>query len=174
MRAAMSFAPHLVPLAGFAGLMAMAAFEDFRRLIIPNAVPAGLCALWPLHLVTAPGLGLAAGAAAAGCAVAVFLAGAVLFSRGLLGGGDVKLLAAATLWAGPAGTPILLVLTGLLGGLLCLFALSPLGQIAIIASGQAVLDRTGGAAADKRPAIVPYGVAIAAAALIVTIPPNFS
>ena len=171
----MSFALHLVPLAGFAGLMAMAAVEDFRRLIIPNAVPAGLCMLWPLHLATAPGLGLAAGAVAAGCAVAVFLAGAVLFSRGLLGGGDVKLLAAATLWAGPAGTPSLLVLTGLFGGLLCLFVLSPLGQIAMVASGQAVLDQTGGGAADdKRPAVVPYGVAIAAAALIVTIPQNFS
>jgi prepilin peptidase CpaA len=174
MRAAMSFALHLVPLAGFAGLMAMAAFDDFRRLIIPNVVPAGLCVLWPLHLVTAPGLGLAAGAAAAGCAVAVFLAGAVLFSRGVLGGGDVKLLAAATLWAGPAGTPTLLVLTGLFGGLLCLFVLTPLGQIATVASGKAVLDRKGGGADDKGPAVVPYGVAITAAALIVTIPPNFS
>jgi prepilin peptidase CpaA len=174
MCAAMSIALHLVPLAGFAGLMTMAAFEDFRRLIIPNAVPAGLCVLWPFHLATAPGLGLAAGAAAAGCAAAVFLAGALLFSRGLVGGGDVKLLAVATLWAGPA-TPSLLVLTGLLGGLLCLFVLTPLGQMATAASGQAVLNRTGGAAAnDKRPAVVPYGVAIAAAALIVTVPPNFS
>jgi prepilin peptidase CpaA len=174
MRAAMTFALHLVPLAGFAGLVAMAAFEDFRRLIIPNVVPAGLCVLWPLHLVTAPGLSLAAGAAAAGCAVAVLVAGAVLFSRGLLGGGDVKLLAAAALWAGPAGTPTLLVLTGLLGGLLCVFVLTPLGQIATAASGQAVLDRAGGGADDKRPAVVPYGVAIAAAALITTIPANFS
>jgi prepilin peptidase CpaA len=174
MRAAMGFALHLVPLAGFAGLMAMAAIDDFRRLIIPNVVPAGLCLLWPFHLATGPGLGLAAGAAAVGCAAVVFLAGAVLFSRGMLGGGDVKLLAAATLWAGPAATPTLLVLTGLFGGLLCVFVLTPLGQIAMAASGQAVLDGTGGAVSDKRPAVVPYGVAIAAAALIVTIPPNFS
>ena len=166
---------HLVPLAGFAGLMAMAAFEDFRRLVIPNAVTLALCLLWPLHLATAPGLGWAAGASAAGCAAAVFLAGALLFSRGLIGGGDVKLLAVATLWAGPADTLTLLVLTGLLGGLLCVFVLTPLGQIATAASGQAVLDRTGGGAADdKRPVVVPYGAAIAAAALIVTIPPNFS
>ena len=171
----MSFALHLVPLAGFAGLMAMAAFEDFRRLIIPNVVPAGLCVLWPLHVATAPGASFAAGIAAAGCAAAVFLAGALLFSRGLIGGGDVKLLAVATLWAVPAGTLSLLVLTGLLGGLLCVFVLTPLGQIAMAASGQAVLDPTsGGAADDKRPVVVPYGVAIAAAALIVTIPPNFS
>jgi prepilin peptidase CpaA len=175
MRATMTFALHLVPLAGFAGLMAMAALEDFRRLIIPNVVPAGLCALWPLHLLTAPGQGLAAGAAAAGCAMVIFLAGAVLFFRGVLGGGDIKLLAAATLWAGPAGTPTLLVLTGLLGGLLSVFVLTPLGRITTAASGQAVLDRTGGGAADdKRPVVVPYGVAIAAAALIVTIPPIFS
>jgi prepilin peptidase CpaA len=174
MRVVMSFALHLVPLAGFAGLMAMAAFEDFRRLIIPNAVPAGLCILWPFYLLTAPGLGLAAGAAAAGCAVAVFLAGALLFSRGVLGGGDVKLLAAATLWAGSTGTPTLLVLTALLGGLLCLFVLTPLGQIAMAANGQVVLDRAGSAAIEKRPVVVPYGMAIAAAALIVTLPPNFS
>jgi Flp pilus assembly protein protease CpaA len=76
--------------------------------------------------------------------------------------------------AGPAATPPLLVLTGLFGGLLCVFVLTPLGQIAMAASGQAVLDGTGGAASDKRPAVVPYGAAIAAAALIVTIPPNFS
>jgi hypothetical protein len=38
MRATMSLALHLVPLAGFAGLMAMAAFEDFRRLQIHTEV----------------------------------------------------------------------------------------------------------------------------------------
>jgi prepilin peptidase CpaA len=173
MRTAMSFALHLVPLAGFAGLMAMAAFEDFRRLIIPNAVPVGLCLLWPLHLMTAPGMGLAVGATAAGCAASVFLAGAVLFSRGLIGGGDVKLLAAATLWAGPAGTPALLVLTGVFGGLLCLFVLTPMGQITKAASGQIGLVQESGAANRER-AVVPYGMAIAAAALVVTIPPNFS
>jgi len=174
MGAAMSFALHLVPLAGFAGLMAMAAFDDFRRLIIPNVVPAGLCLLWPLHLATAPGMGLAAGAAAASCAAGVFLAGAVLFSRGLIGGGDVKLLAAATLWAGPAATSALLLLTGVFGGLLCLFVLTPLGQIATAVSGQIDLAQEGGAANGKRRAVVPYGVAIAAAALVVTIPPNFN
>jgi len=170
----MSFALHLVSLAGFVGLMAIAAFEDFRRLIIPNAVPVGLCLLWPLHLMTVPGMGLAAGVAAAGCAAAVFLAGAVLFSRGLIGGGDVKLLAAATLWADPTATPTLLALTGIFGGLLCLFVLTPLGQIATAASGQIDLAQVGGAANGKSRAVVPYGVAIAAAALVVTIPPNFN
>jgi prepilin peptidase CpaA len=168
----MSFAPHLVPLAGFAGLMATAAVEDFRRLIIPNAVPAGLCLLWPVYLVTTP-VALATVLAALGCAAAVLLVGALLFSRGLIGGGDVKLLTAATLWAGAAATPMLLMLTGLLGGLLCLVLLTPLGT-QFAAAGQLVLHRASGVGEGKRPAVVPYGVAIAAAALITTIPPNFT
>ena len=168
----MSFAPHLVPLAGFAGLMAMAAVEDFRRLIIPNLVPAGLCLLWPVYLVTAPTV-LAAALAALGCAAAVLLVGALLFSRGLIGGGDVKLLAAAALWAGPSAIPTLLLLTGLFGGLLCLVLLTPLGTH-FAAVGQVVLDRANAPGDGKKPAVVPYGVAIAAAAVVTTIPPNFT
>ena len=163
--------PHLVPLAGFAGLMATAAFEDIRRLIIPNGLVLGLCALWPLHAATAPTLTLAAAGTAALYAAAVFIVGALLFSRGLIGGGDVKLLAAATLWAGPDETVSLLVLTSLLGGLLCLLLLTPVG--ALIAGARPILGGSPGDPAPTNRVFVPYGVAIAAAALIVTIPPNF-
>jgi prepilin peptidase CpaA len=169
----MPVAPHLVPLAGFAGLMAMAAIEDCRRLIIPNGLILGLCILWPAHVATAPGLTLAAAGFAALCAAAVFTAGALLFSRGLIGGGDVKLLAAATLWAGPGATLPLLFLTGLLGGVLCLLLLTPAG--ALIAAARPTLgDPSEGPARGAKRILVPYGVAIAAAALIVTVPPNFN
>ena len=168
----MLVAPHLVPLAGFAGLMATAAFEDCRRLIIPNGLILGLCILWPAHVATAPALTLAAAGFAALSAVAVFTAGALLFSRGLIGGGDVKLLAAATLWAGPGATLPLLFLTGLLGGVLCLLLLSPVGAL-IAAARPTPGDPSGDPARPKR-VLVPYGVAIAAAALIVTVPPNFN
>jgi prepilin peptidase CpaA len=167
----MPVAPHLIPLAGFAGLMATAAFEDFRRLVIPNGLILGLCLLWPLYVATAPMLTPAAAGFAALWAAAVFIAGALLFSRGLIGGGDVKLLAAATLWAGPA-TPSLLVLTGLLGGLLSLLFLTPAGAL-IAAARPTHCDASGDTARGANPVFVPYGVAIAAAALIVTIPPNF-
>jgi prepilin peptidase CpaA len=152
----------LVPIAGFAGLMVAAALEDLRRFVIPNQLIIGLCLLYPLRLLT--GLGFAAGAGAAGCALAVFLVGAVLFSRGLVGGGDVKLLAAATLWVGPADTPALLIGTGLAGGLLALFLLSPLG--ATLAAW-----RTPEPAPSAN--AMPYGVAITTAALAVAIPPYF-
>ena len=158
------FEMHLVPLAGFTGLMGVAACEDLRRLVIPNGLIIALCLLRPVHLVLAPRLTLAMGGLAVGCAAAVFVVGAMLFSRGVIGGGDVKLLTAATLWAGPAATPALLVWTGLLGGLLSLVLLTPLRMV--------VPGRAGAAADGGHRAAVPYGVAIAAAAIIVTIPPN--
>ena len=97
--------------------------------------------------------------------------GAVLFARGYLGGGDVKLLAAATLWAGPADTPALLVLTGMLGGALAVFLLMPFGA-QLAAAGRALLTPSSASSAEHAPATaVPYGVAIAGAALIVTFSP---
>src|SRR5580698_5750071 len=55
----------------FAVVMAAAAFEDFRRLVIPNLLPILLCAVWPLYLVaTGPSMTDALGDI--GCALAVF------------------------------------------------------------------------------------------------------
>jgi prepilin peptidase CpaA len=163
----------LIPLTGFAALMTAAAFEDVRRLVIPNAVILGLCVLWPIHLWATPDVTLSAGLAALGCASAVFFAGALLFSQGLIGGGDVKLLTAATLWAGPTATLPLLALTGLLGGLLSLILLLPVGWhfIGVRPTAPVPIEPV---AIHIKAAPVPYGVAIAAAALIVTISQHFS
>ena len=146
--------------------MLIAAVEDLRRLVIPNPVVLGLGVLWPLQLASGAVVSLPAAAVAIFYAAAVFAAGALLFWRGLMGGGDVKLLAVATLWAGPASTPALLITTAVLVGLLTLALLSPLALRAVFAPAAAA------DAAKRRP--VPYGVAIAGAALIVTIPPNLS
>ena len=106
-----------------------------------------------------------------GCALAVFLVGAVLFARGWLGGGDVKLLAAATLWTGPGGTLQLLMLTAVLGGGLALFFLMPLGNQAA-AAARVLLGRPLESAKSGLAMPVPYGVAIAGAALIVILSPH--
>jgi prepilin peptidase CpaA len=165
----MTFHPDAILLTAFAGLMVAAAFEDFRRLTIPNLVPAALCLLWPLHLLST-GPSLYGGFGAIGSALAVFLVGAVFFARGWLGGGDVKLLAAAVLWAGPAATPNLLLMTGVLGGVMALFLFMPFGGQLVASArlmlGQALLQHESGIAAP-----IPYGVAIAAAAVIVTVQP---
>jgi prepilin peptidase CpaA len=167
----MSLHPQAIVVTAFGVVMAAAAVEDFRRLVIPNLLPIMLVGLWPFYFAAvAPSLYGAL--AAIGCAVAVFIGGAILFSRGYLGGGDVKLLSAATLWAGPGGTPELLLLTGVLGGALALFLLMPFGmQVAAAARGmlgQPPFSPERGLAMP-----VPYGVAIAGAALIVTIHPYF-
>jgi prepilin peptidase CpaA len=166
----MTLHPQAIVVTAFGVVMVAAAVEDFRRLVIPNVLPIILCALWPLYFAAAPSLYGAL--AAIGCAAAVFLVGAILFARGYIGGGDVKLLSAATLWAGPAGTPALLMLTAVLGGALALFLLMPFGmQIAVAARG--MLGQPSVATERRLAMPVPYGVAIAGAALIVTLHPYF-
>jgi prepilin peptidase CpaA len=165
----MSLHPQILVVFAFAAVMAVAAFEDFRRLVIPNLLPIVLCALWPVYFAFAPSFYGAL--TSIGCALAVFLVGAVLFARGWLGGGDVKLLSAATLWAGPAGTPALLMLTGVLGGALALFLLMPFGsQIAMAV--RALLGQPSPSTERGLATPVPYGVAIAGAALIVILSPH--
>lgn len=161
----------LLPVAGFSGVIITAAFEDCRRLIIPNPLVLALLALWPLELIVGPAptapLPLLA---AIGCAFLVFAIGAALFARGLIGGGDVKLLAATVLWSGAGGTPQLVILTGLFGGVLALFLLTPLGMQLSALRGAAL----GPADSALESNSVPYGLAIAAAAIIVVVPPHFS
>jgi len=164
------FYPQAIAVTAFGVVMAAAAIEDFRRLVIPNLLPILLCALWPFYFAAAPSVYGAL--AAIGCALAVFIVGAVLFARGYLGGGDVKLLSAATLWAGPAGTPELLMLTGVLGGALALFLLMPFGMH-LAAAARGMLGQPPIATERGLAMPVPYGVAIASAALIVTLHPYF-
>jgi prepilin peptidase CpaA len=154
---------HLIALAGFAAAMAAAAIEDLRRLVIPNPLVLALCALWLVHLGTAADASWAGALSAVGGAATVFLGGAVLFARGVIGGGDVKLFSAAALWVGIEGLAPLFALTGLIGGVLALVLLTPVGARF---GARHRADAAG--AADRTP--VPYGVAIASAALIVTIP----
>jgi prepilin peptidase CpaA len=159
-----------IALTAFTVVMVAAAIEDFRRYVIPNLLPILLVAVWPLYFAaTAPTLYGAL--AAIGCAAAVFLGGVVLFALGQLGGGDVKLLSAAALWAGPAGTPELLILTGVLGGALALFLLMGGAQIAAAARG--MLRQPPVDVGHGRKMKMPYGLAIIGAALIVTFHPYF-
>jgi prepilin peptidase CpaA len=155
----------------FTVVMAIAAFEDFRRLKIPNLLPLLLCAAWPLYVAAVPNPGGAVSfvLGAVGVALAVFLAGAVLFARGWLGGGDVKLLSATTLWAGAPQTFGLLAATGILGGVLALILLSPFGRYA--SAARSLLGQPGGAETPASASSVPYGIAIAGAGVIVVVSP---
>jgi prepilin peptidase CpaA len=109
-------------LAAAAGL-GWAASSDLTRYRIPNRA----CALVAL------GFALAAAAGPAGAAVgglltgfAVLAVGALLFARGSVGGGDVKLAAAVALWAGPHGFSDFAFVTSLSGAATAAVMLSPL------------------------------------------------
>jgi prepilin peptidase CpaA len=166
----MAIDPNLLPLAGFTAVMIAAAVVDVRRLVIPNGLVLALCVLWLLQIESTRGVTLVAALEAAACAALALAGGALLFARGLIGGGDVKLFAAATLWAGAGALPRLLALTALIGGGLALLFLSPLGpRLTAVRRADPAPAGSGALRVGRTP--IPYGVAISAAALIVAIPP---
>jgi prepilin peptidase CpaA len=132
----------------FFALILFAALSDASSFRIPNIVSLGLVALFPVHVLISPSevdwMGGAAVAAGA------FVVGFILFARGWVGGGDVKLLSATLLWAGSTLAAPQLLVMGLVGGVLALGAL--------------VRSRTRHHPPDAAAPKVPYGVAIAAGA----------
>jgi len=97
------------------------------------------------------------------CAAVVLLCAFVMFAFGWIGGGDAKLAAATTLWLGFGVTLPYLLFAGMLGGLLTLLILSfrrlPLTPLIARWEWLARLhDRKSG---------VPYGIAMAVAAIMV-------
>lgn len=140
----------------FVGLLAWAAFSDFKTYLIPNSVSLAIVALYPAHVLASPvPIDWAGALVLAGCVLA---AGFILFALRLAGGGDVKLLVAATLWAGPAQALPFLLLTTLAGGLLAAMTLNYLRYVRPWPSDVLAPDE---AAALKLRASVPYGIAIA-------------
>ena len=111
--------PHL--LSGvLAILLVVAAVIDVRTFTISNRLNLTVALLAPLYWLTV-GLPLWPEAAiqlAVAAAVFGLLAGA--FYIGMMGGGDVKLAAAVSLWLSPASTLLFLVLMSLAGGVLTL------------------------------------------------------
>jgi prepilin peptidase CpaA len=82
----------------------------------------------------------------------------VAFALGALGGGDVKLLAAISLFAGPQRLPGFLIITAIAGGLLGLAILAgaPIGRPAMAGAGTLRTRLRAG---------LPYGPAIAVGGL---------
>ncbi|MGO8918103.1 MAG: prepilin peptidase [Stellaceae bacterium] len=153
----MPHAAHLIDwFALFALLVALiaAAISDAITYLIPNRYAAAIGLAFVVYAVGKPLPLWLQGVEAAALLLAV---GVLLFDRGLLGGGDVKLMAAIALWTGFDELPLMLVVTGLAGGALALAHLSPLHHL--------MPARPGAPEGDdfrsrlRRP--VPFGVAIA-------------
>lgn len=148
-------------LCGYFAMLLYAALSDAASFRIPNGASLGLAAAFALRVAVHPlSLGWLADGAAG---IAVFAAGVLLFARGWIGGGDVKFLAAVSLWAGPALLPSLLAVTGIAGGVLAAgaIALTQARRMGAIAGVRGFTLPATGLAGVR----IPYGVAIAAGGL---------
>lgn len=155
----MNFGFTEILLAALAVGLVVAAVIDVKTFTISNRFNLAVALGAPLYWWTI-GLPLWPDAAIqVGVAVAVFVALAVTFYIGVMGGGDVKLAAALALWFSPASTAKFLVFMSIAGGLLTLVVL-----VAHKKWPNWQIDEGGNPRAKPE---VPYGVAIAAGALVI-------
>ncbi|MDI3470185.1 MAG: Type IV prepilin peptidase TadV/CpaA [Pseudolabrys sp.] len=145
----------------FPALMAFAATSDLVTMTISNRISIALAAAFLILAVVTGMTPVAIGwHLAAGVLVLAF--GFAFFAFGWIGGGDAKLAAAIALWLGFDYLLPYLVYASLLGGLLTFamiqFRLFPLPKI---------LARPWIMRLHEKDAGVPYGIALAAAALLV-------
>jgi prepilin peptidase CpaA len=121
-------------LIAFALLLLTAAWQDLRTMQISNRLSVaivGCFAVWSLAGLAQGTFSLTSLGLAVACAIGAFAVGALAFAFSALGGGDVKLLAAASLFAGPALMLDFLTVTVLVGGVLGLATLAgiPVGPV---------------------------------------------
>lgn len=142
--------------------MAFAAASDLITMTIPNRLILGLLAAF---VVAAPILGMdlttfGLHLAAGGAVLAIAF---ICFAFGWVGGGDAKLAAVAALWIGLEGAVPFVVYASIFGGVLTLGLLTFRSRLLpAFALRQAWVQRL------HDPKVgVPYGIALAAAALLV-------
>ena len=146
----------------FPALMAFAASSDLLTMTISNrlslALAAGFFLLTLIVGMSLPAVGMHLAAAAVVLAVAF-----ALFSQGWIGGGDAKLAAATALWFGFDHLLDYLFYASLFGGALTLLIL----QFRRLPLPEALARRTWITRLHENGGGVPYGIALAAAALAV-------
>ena len=145
----------------YPGCLIWAAVSDFRSMTIPNRLTLALAAAFvPVALMLQlplAQLGLHLGLGVAGLAI-----GMICFSLRFMGGGDAKLMAAASLWLGLQGCFAFLIYTALAGGALTLGLLFARKALFPYAAGwPAYINRHLAPKGD-----IPYGIAIGVGGLL--------
>ncbi|MEJ2624664.1 MAG: prepilin peptidase [Pseudolabrys sp.] len=146
----------------FPALMAFAASSDLFTMTISNRLSLALAGSFFL-LALICGMGLATLGMHLAAAALVLVVAFIFFARGWIGGGDAKLVAATALWFGFGHLLDYLIWASLLGGALTLLLLQfRRFNLPQVLARQKWIERLHDAGAG-----VPYGIALAAAALIV-------
>src|SRR5471030_2533629 len=151
-------------LMAFALLLLAAGWQDLRTMRIANHLSVaivGAFLVWALAGLASGTLVVGDLALAVTCSVGVFFLGALAFAAGAFGGGDVKLLAATTLFAGSAFLLDFLTVVALAGGAMgiAILAGAPIGPAA------AASTSNGSTVRARLRSGLPYGPAIAAGGL---------
>jgi prepilin peptidase CpaA len=146
----------------FPALMAFAASSDLLTMTIPNRLSLLMIGGFVL-LAVATGMNLEQLAMHAAAGLLVLVLAFAFFARGWIGGGDAKLAAATALWFGFEHLMEYLVYGSVFGGALTLallqFRAFPLPALLV---GQTWAERL-----HEKKGGVPYGIALAAAALVI-------
>jgi len=140
------------------GLLALAAWRDLALRLIPDWISVALAIMGVGTRLAVSWLDLAFSVLTA---ILIFFLLVMAFSRGLLGGGDVKLASALVLWLSPPACYSFLVMTALAGGVLALahLALRYVGPIPTLEVGGPRLVRVE-LKRIRAGGPLPYGVAI--------------
>ncbi len=146
----------------FPAMMVFAASSDLFTMTIANRVSLILVGGFAL-LAAMTGMSAADTLSHVGAAAAVLAVAFVCFACGWIGGGDAKLAAAAVLWLGFAHLADYLVYASLLGGALTVLLI----QFRAVPLPHVLLGRPWAERLHRRDGGVPYGIALAAAALLV-------
>lgn len=135
-------------------VLVRAAVTDVRTFRIPNSLPLALIVFYPTHVMTAPMPIDWTFSLLIGCALLV--ATGLLFAFDMMGGGDVKLLSATAVWAGPEYIALFIVTTAIIGGV-----------VSAARMLWVVLARAGMEFSAVPLARIPYGIAISGGGLLV-------
>lgn len=140
------------------GLLVLAAWRDLALRLIPDWISIVLAILGAATRLYLSWLDLAFSVVTA---LVIFFLLLMAFSRGLLGGGDVKLASALVLWLSPPSCYSFVVITALAGGVLALahLLLRYIGPIPALESGGMRLVRVE-LKRIRAGGPLPYGVAI--------------
>lgn len=138
-----------------------AAYSDIRHLEVANSVSILLGTLF-FPAAWSFGFDIVTVGVHVAVAIGMLALGFVLFSLGLTGGADAKLLAAASLWVGIDGLGRLLIYMALIGGLLAILVLIARGLSTSAIAGKLPWLIPG----RWRDAPIPYCVAISIATVL--------
>lgn len=153
---------HAAILAAAAVALLAAAWHDVRSFRIPNVYCLILLLLFPAMALTAPDSAAMRWTSHLIVFAVVLALGMALNYFKLLGGGDAKLIAAISLWAGPSYILQLLFYVTLAGGLLATL----LGLLTFARSQRAKAGEDAQAMKKLAQTPIPYGIAICVGGMV--------